>query len=177
MRITKRQKEVLSVIGKLSLMAAAFVAPNIIQLLRPENPEKKYRYNKIIKRMFDDKIIYLAGEKIILTDRGKELLKQIQVEDIEINKWQDRPENWDGIWHLVCYDIPEPFKNKRDGFRRKLIESHFRQIQLSLWVCPYDCKEEIAVLAQNLGIAPFVVYLNTDRLPQQDKLIRLFDLD
>lgn len=176
MRITKRQKKVLSVIGKLSIVAAAFIMPNIIQLLRPENPEKKYRYKKIINKMFDDEIIYLSGEKIELTEKGKKLLRQIQVEDIQINSWQTRPAEWDGVWHLVCYDIPEPFKNKRDYFRRKLIESHFYQIQLSLWVCPYDCKEDIAVVAQNLGIAPFVAYLNTDHLPQQDKLVKLFDL-
>lgn len=176
MKITKRQKEVLSAIGKLSLIAAAFLAPNILQLLKPKGPDKKYRYRKIIDKMFDDKIIYLSGERIELTKSGLELLKQIQVEDIVINRWQDRPEKWDGVWHLVCYDIPEPFKNKRDCFRRKLIESHFYQIQLSLWVCPYDCKEEIAIVAQNLGIAPFVAYLNTDHLPEQAKLVKHFDL-
>ena len=175
MKITKRQKEVLSAIGKLSLIAAAFVAPNIIQLLKPNNSEKKYRYKKIIDKMFDDKIIFLSGEKIVLTEKGLELLKQVQVEDIVITDWRER-EEWDGIWHLVCYDIPESFKNKRDCFRRKLIESGFYQIQLSLWVYPYNCKEEIAVIAQNLGIAPFVACLNTDYLSQQKKLLNHFDL-
>lgn len=176
MRIAKRQKEVLKTIGKLSLLAASFVAPNIIQLLRPKTAEKKYRYKKIINKLFDDNIIYLSGERIELTEKGKELLKLIQVDDIDINPWQDEPTDWDGMWHLVCYDIPEPFKNKRDHFRRKLIESRFYQIQLSLWVCPYNCKEEIAIVAQNLGIAPFVAYLSTDYLPQQAKLTKHFDL-
>ncbi len=173
MRITKRQKEVLSVIGKLSLIAASLVAPNIIKLLKPENSEKKYRYKKIIDKMFNDKIIYLSGEKIVLTEKGLGLLKQIQVEDIVIADWREK-EEWDGVWHLVCWDIPESFKNKRDCFRHKLVESGFYQIQLSLWVYPYNCKEEIAVIAQNLGIAPFVACLNTDYLPQQEKLLNHF---
>ena len=175
MRMTNRHKEVLSTIGKLGLIAAAFVAPNVIQLLKPSSAEKKYRYKKIIDKMFDDKIIFLSGERIELTDKGLKLLKQIQIEDISLNEMKDE-QNWDGIWHLVCYDIPEKFKKERDQLRHKLFESNFYLIQLSLWVYPFDCKEEIAVIAQNLGIAPFVAYLNTDHLPQQQKLLKHFHL-
>jgi len=46
-----------------------------------------------------------------------------------------------------------------------------------MWVYPYECKEEIAIISQNLGIAPFVAYLNTDYLPQQERLIRHFNLE
>ena len=175
MRMTNKRKEVLSVIGKLTLLAAAFVAPNIIQLLKPKNSENRYRYKKIINKMFDDKIIFLSGERIELTEKGLELLKQIQIEDIALNDMQDE-ENWDGVWHLVCYDIPEKYKRERDQLRHKLVESNFKLIQLSLWVYPFDCKEGIAVIAQNLGIAPYVAYLNTDHLPQQQKLLRHFHL-
>lgn len=161
--------------GKVSILATAFVMPNILQLFRPKNAEKKYRYKKIVKKMFDDDIIFLSGEKIELTEKGKSLLKQVQIEDIKINNWKETGD-WDGVWHIVCYDIPEQFKRERDCFRRKLIESSFYQVQLSLWVCPYDCKQEIAIIAQNFGIAPFVAYLNTDYLPQQEKLLKHFSL-
>ena len=75
---------------------------------------------------------------------------------------------WDGNWHLVCYDIPEDFKKERDFFRSKLLLSGFRIIQDSLLVYPYDCKEEIAIMSQKLGISPYVAYLNTDYLPKDD---------
>jgi hypothetical protein len=176
MRLTKNQKEILKAVGKCLVIGAAFLAPNILQILKPKDAKQKHRYKKMIDRLFDDEVIYLAGEKIELTEKGKQLLQLVQIEDIVIYNWRDKPE-WDGVWHLVCYDIPEKFKNQRDYFRRKLIESNFYQIQLSLWVYPYNCKEEIAVIAQNLGIAPFVAYLNTDHLPQQQQLIERYGLE
>jgi DNA-binding transcriptional regulator PaaX len=81
------------------------------------------------------KIIYLSGDEVKLTKRGQELLKIIQLKDLAII----RPKNWDHIWHLVSYDIPEFKKKERDFFRSKLIALGFGQIQDSLWAYPYEC--------------------------------------
>lgn len=156
------------------VVVSALAVPNILQILKPQDRHKRHRFKKTIKKLFDDKIIYLSGEEVKLSERGLELLKLSQVEEIYLDKGDIK---WDGLWHLVCYDIPEPLKDKRDCFRRKLIELGFYQVQYSLWVIPWGCKEEIAIIAQNLGIAPFVAYLNTDYLPQQEKLVCCFDLE
>jgi DNA-binding transcriptional regulator PaaX len=155
------------------MLATAIVAPNILQLLKPENTKKKYQYKKIIEKLSHNKIIYLFGERIELTKKGQDLLRKIQIEDIKIKP----PARWNNVWHLVCYDIPEEKKKERDYFRKTISELGFEVIQDSLWVYPYNCKEEIAVISQNLGISPHVAYLNTDYLPQQNKLIKLFNLD
>lgn len=172
MRLSKNQKNVLKIIGKSLILASAIFAPNMVQLLRPRNPKEKYKHKRTIKKLFDDKIIYLSGEEIKLTKRGRELLGLVQIEEIQILP-QDE---WDRIWHIVCYDIPEFKKKEREYLRLKLIELDFKFIQKSLWVYPYECKEEIAIISQNLGISPFVAYLNTDYLPNQEKLIRYFNL-
>lgn len=177
MRLSNNQKTVLKLIGTSLLIGTAMVAPNtavIYKLFKPKNNQEKRKYNRGIKKLFDDKIIYLSGERIELTKRGKEILRQVQVEDVQITVLGSK--DWDGVWHLVGYDIPEDFKNARDCLRRKLVESGFEKIQLSLWVYPYNCKEEIAIISQNLGVAPFVAYLNTDYLPQHSKLIKIFGL-
>jgi len=175
MRLSGNQKNILKAIGACLLIGTALIAPNILQIIKPKGSKDRYKFKKTIKKLFDDKVIYLSGEKIELTNKGVLLMKQAQVEDIQISGWKNK-EKWNSVWHLVCYDIPEKFKKERDYFRRKLIESNFYQIQLSLWVYPYNCKEEIAIIAQNLGIAPFVAYLNTDYLPQQNKLLDRFGL-
>lgn len=173
MRLSKNQKNILKIIGKSLILATAIIAPNIVQVLRPKSSKEKYKHRKTIQKLFDDKIIYLFGEEIRLTKRGKELLGRIQVEEIQVFPKDD----WNGVWHIVCYDIPEAKKVARDYFRTKLSEIGFKFIQDSLWVYPYECKEEIALIAQSFGIAPFVAYLNTDYLPQQEKLIRYFQLE
>lgn len=173
MRLSKNQKNVLKIIGKSLILASALFAPNIVTILRPKTSKEKYKHKRTIKKLFDDKVIYLSGEEIRLTKKGKELLGLIQIEEIQIFPKDD----WNGVWHIVCYDIPEGKKAARDYFRRKLAEEGFKFIQDSLWVYPYECKEEIAIISQNLGIAPFVAYLNTDYLPQQEKLVRYFNLE
>jgi len=172
MRITERQKEILSVIGKCIILASALVAPNILQLLKPKDHKAKYQYKRTIQKLYDNKIIYLFGERIELTKKGQALIRKIQIEEVQIKL----PERWDKVWHLVCYDIPEDKKRERDYFRRTLIRLGFKAIQDSLWVYPFDCKEEIAVISQTLEISPFVAYLNTDYLPNQNKLIKYFNL-
>lgn len=173
MRLSKNQKDILKIIGKSLILASTLVIPNLAQALRPRNRTEKFRHKRTIKKLFDDKIIYLFGEEIRLTKKGRELLGTINVEEIQIFA----KDEWDGVWHIVCYDIPENKKVARDHFRAKLHEAGFKFIQDSLWVFPYECKEEIALISQNLGIAPFVAYLNTDYLPQQDKLLHHFSLE
>lgn len=173
MRISEKQKEILKSIGKTVLVSGiALVAPNLIQILKPKNYTQKQQYKRSLKKLVDNDIIYLFGEEVRLTKKGRELYKIVEVEDIHIPKNDD----WDGIWHLVCYDIPEKKKQERDYFQQKLLKSGFWAVQDSLWVYPWDCKEEIAVIAQNLGVSPYVAYLNTNYLPGQNKLIKRFSL-
>lgn len=153
-------------------LASSFIAPNLIQILKPVNAKEKYKYKKTINKLIEEDVIYLSGEVIRLTEKGKHLLERIEIDDMRINS----DKKWDGIWHIVCYDIPESKKKEREYLRCKLSKLNFRFVQKSLWVNPYECKEEIAIIAQNLGIAPFVAYLNTNYLPNQKKLIHYFDL-
>ncbi len=172
MRITRKQIEIIKNIAKGTLMLTSFIAPNIALFLKSGSPNEKYYTKRIIKRLEDEDIIILAGEKVKLTKRGKALLAKIELNDIVIPK-SDR---WDGVWHLVSYDIPEKKKKERDYFRKKIVEFGFKQIQDSLWVFPWECKEEIGIVCQNLGISPYVAYLNTTHLPLQNKLLKSFGL-
>jgi len=172
MRLSEQQKEILKTIGMCMVLAGALIAPNIIQILKPFIDKKKYYYKRSLNTLVKHNIIYLSGEEVYLTEKGETLLKKIHFEEIKIMPTK----KWNGIWHLVCYDIPEKKKKERDYFRAKLINFGFRLIQDSLWVIPYECKEEIAIMSQNLGISPNVAYLNTDYLPQQEKLIKYYNL-
>lgn len=173
MRLSNNQKTILKIIGKSLILASVLLVPNLAKAMRPRNSKDRYKHKRTIKKLFDNKIIYLFGEEIRLTTKGRELLGMMDAEEIEIF----RKTEWDGLWHIVCYDVPEYKKAARDRLRLKLHDAGFKFIQDSLWVFPYECKEEIALISQNLGIAPFVAYLNTDYLPQQDRLIRHFNLE
>lgn len=172
--IGENEKEIIKSIGLGLLVVASFALPNLPMAIRPI---MKMRGNKgfqdLLDRLKNKNIISLGGEEIKLTKKGKKLLEQIYISKITIPK----PEEWDGNWHLVAYDIPEIYKKSRNLFREALESNNFYQIQKSLWVHPYECKEEIAAIANNINILPYVIVMTTEKLPNEKEMIAHFGLD
>jgi len=172
-RIGENEKEIIKYIGLGVLVVASFALPNLPIAIRSiEKMRGNKGLQKLIKNLKNKNIIYLGGEKIKLTKQGKKLLKEIYLSEIEIIKTK----KWDGIWRLVSYDIPEKYKKSRNLFRLILERNNFYKIQESLWVNPYECKEEIAVLANDISITPYIIVLSTDHLPNQKEMEKYFGL-
>ena len=152
-------------------MASAFVAPNLPSALAGANKKKRYTYKRNFQRVYEKNLIILSGEKIYLSRKGQEFLKKMASEEINIKK-----DEWDGIWRIVAYDIPDDIKKERDYFRKKLKSLGFKELQKSMFVVPYKCREEIAVLSQSLGISPYVMHLTTEHLPRQKAMIKEFGI-
>lgn len=172
MKVTKYQREIIEIVCEGIISIPENVISTFFNILKPSSRNKKSRYKKAINSLIDNNVIYLSGEKIVLTKKGKTIFDQIQIEEISFPV----DEKWDGVWHLICYDIPEKYKHQRDYFRNKLKQAGCKEIQKSLFVYPYNCKQEIAVISQNYHISPFVAYLNTDYLPMQNMLIHHFNI-
>src|SRR3989344_2276951 len=83
-----------------------------------------------------------------LTEQGKKTAGRLQIDALTINK----PKKWDKKWRLVIFDIAHLKRIKRELFRGKLKELGFHRLQKSVWVCPYDCIDEIDVLREFFGL-------------------------
>lgn len=174
LKLGENEKEIIKMIGLGLFVVASFALPNLPMALRPIMKMRGSKgFQKLLKHLRDKDVIDLGGERIKLTAKGQELLKKIYLSEIKIVK----PEEWDGIWRLVSYDIPEKYRKSRDLFRSVLERNHFFQIQESLWVNPYECKEEIAVLAKDIDLTPYVIILVTDHLPNQKGMEEHFGLN
>ena len=86
---------------------------------------------------------------ISLTEKGKKKAGWLQIDSLEIKK----PKKWDKKWRIVIFDIIELKKLHREAFRGKLKELGFYPIQKSVWVCPYNCKDEIKLLRNFFGLS------------------------
>ena len=171
--IGENEKAIIRTIGLGSLVIASFALPGLPVVLKPIMEMRGSEgFQKLLDQLKNKNIITLGGDEIKLTKRGQKLLEKIEVESIEIKK----PDEWDGIWWLVSYDIPNELNNMRDYFRALLKRYGFHQIQASLWVHPYDCREEIAIVAQYLDISEFVIIMSTDHLPKQEDIEQYFNL-
>ena len=87
---------------------------------------------------------------ISLTKEGRKRAGKYQIDDLFI----ERPKKWDGKWRVVAFDIPAVSNLIRNIFRRKLKELGFYRLQQSIWVFPFECKEEIRFLREFLGATP-----------------------
>ncbi|MBI4119625.1 MAG: CRISPR-associated endonuclease Cas2 [Parcubacteria group bacterium] len=117
------------------------------------------KLNKLVK------IIERAdGEKVIITPSGKNRAQRFTIDSLEIKK----PKRWDGKWRFVIYDIPEPKKKIRDGFRRHLKRLGFCEFQKSVFVIPYSCADEITTLINLIGLKDNVRYFETVLSYDQD---------
>jgi len=172
-KLGESEQKVLLAIGAGTFLAASIVLPGLPIALQPILKMRGDKgFLKLLKKLRDKNVISLGGERIKSTSKGRKLLREIQINQIEIPRTKD----WDEIWHLVSYDIPDTSKKARDWFRQTLERLAFYQIQESLWVYPFDCKEEIAIIAKTMGILPFVIMVNTDHLPNQKELEEHFDV-
>lgn len=89
----------------------------------------------------------------VLTDKGKLKVLTYRFQDIKIKK-----DNWDKKWRLIIFDIPEKLRKSRDSFRQKLKELGFYEIQKSVFVFPYECKDEIDFVIEFFNLRKFVRY-------------------
>ncbi len=85
---------------------------------------------------------------INLTDEGRKKAGRFQIDALEIKK----PAKWDKKWRVVIFDIPDLNRIKREAFRGKLREIGFYQLQKSVWINPYDCRDEIELLREFFGL-------------------------
>jgi len=133
---------------------------------------------RLIERLKRNRLIILKNEengkfKVELTERGKRKVKEIQLDNLKIEK----PASWDGKWRVVIFDIPDKYKKRaRDVLREKLKELGFCQLQKSVWVIPYHCEEEIQFLCELFDITPFVNILIANNIYNDIKLRKYFKL-
>lgn len=131
----------------------------------------------------DRAIRYLKSRKLIEIqgEYQKEVFKLTKLGYFRVRKLMKsfgivKPKKWDRKWRIVVFDVPETKKEERDIFRRQLKSLGFAHVQKSLFVHPYECKDQIYYLAGNLFIKPSVRYIVAEDITGEKDLRRRFGL-
>lgn len=166
-----------------ALAAVAVMAPNalqIIKLFQKRDPRlRKYRPNSIRKsfrRLEDQKLISIQEENgqliIRLTEKGRTRALKYKIEDMKIPV----PKIWDKKWRLVMFDIPNRKTLARDVLRDKLKELGFYKLQKSIWIYPYECKNEIDFIKEIYEVSPYVKMAVVEKIDDEEKYLSFFNL-
>ena len=130
-----------------------------------------------IKRLYRSKLIDYRENKdksvsLILTDNGKDRILRYEIDKIEIKK----PARWDNLWRMVIFDIPEDKKQGRNALNVKLKEIGFYPMQKSVFIHPYECKDEIDFITELFELAPHVRFLRVKDIDTELHLKKIFHL-
>jgi len=137
----------------------------------------KQALKRAIKSLYESKLIKekenLDGTTtLILTEKGKEKALTYDLDNMKIAK----PKQWDKKWRIVLFDIPDKIKKVRDILRSHLKNLGFYEFQESVFVHPYDCKDEIDYLIEFYDIRRFVRFIIADSIDNELHLKNHFEL-
>ncbi len=160
--------------------ASALLIPNSpIALEKPvkfflgrlDQKEKERQIRRVITEMKRQKIVKGSYEHgLEITSKGRERLVKLDYDKLEISK----PPSWDKKWRIVLFDIPFNKDEKRRDLSEKLKLTGFKLLQLSVWVHPYPCRDELNKICEHLGVAKYVTLIETAHIDHEELLKKCF---
>jgi CRISPR-associated endonuclease Cas2 len=153
---------------------------NIIKLIL-EKRRKNLSKNKLRKTLSDleeRKVIYIEEKKgkayVHLLEKGNKKVMEYSLKLLMDFKREKK--KWDGKWFLVFFDVPEIERNKRDYLRRYLRLLGFYQYQQSVYLFPYECEKEVALIKKIVEGAKYMRYIIADKIEDETQAKKYFNL-
>jgi DNA-binding transcriptional regulator PaaX len=150
----------------------------ILENIPKELRKVKQEYlNKAIKRLYQSKLIHYKENQdgtisLVLSEEGK---KKILIYNVETLKLK-RQDKWDGYWRVLIFDIPEKLKLVRKFLSKKLKEIGMYQLQKSVYVYPFECKDELDFIIEYFGLRPYVRFALVKEIDNELHLRKIFNL-
>jgi len=135
------------------------------------------RLREIIKEFYQEKLVSFKEKpdesiEIILTEKGRLKALEGKIDELEIKI----PKTWDKLWRVVIFDIPEEKKKARDVLRERLKKLGFLELQKSVFIFPYECKDEIEFVVEIFEVRKYVRYLVVKEITNEEELLLKFKL-
>ena len=152
-------------------IAAPNAAGHLIKLLGwVPDYKNKYRTERVVSSLKNKKFVRFWVEdgkgKLELTKEGK-----IHLAGLEVNKIKlPTKTNWDGLWRMVTFDIPEKLKINRKRFTRALIFVGMQNLEKSIFIFPHECKEPVLKIAKLFEVDKYIKYIVAKSIEPDFKL-------
>ena len=135
------------------------------------------RLTQAVREFYAERVVdYKEKEdgkvEIILTKNGRKKALKFQFDEMKIKK----PDEWDGKWRVVIFDIPEKKKRAREALRDKLKELGFKELQKSVFIFPFECEDEIDFIVEVFEIRNCVRFLRVDSFTNDEQFKLKFRL-
>jgi DNA-binding transcriptional regulator PaaX len=171
-------KDILYVLAVGGVVSIAVLMPGFgMALSSIVKAREKYEFNRRIQGMKKRGYITISkndkGETIVeIASNGVKRAMKYKFEDMVLKKQKV----WDGKWRVVIFDVAESKRGLRDRFRSKLAHLGFYGLNESVLIYPYSCFDEVEFIRQYYFVGAEVTYLQVEKIEDDTKLRRLFDL-
>lgn len=132
------------------------------------------KFSNDLKRLEREGMVETYFEKnknlVKLSKKGKHKVGLILAEEYKFIY----PKSWDGKWRIIIFDIPNAKNRNRDIFRAKLKEIGCIQLQESVFVLPFDCKEIVDYFKNLFEIQKCVQYIVAEKIEMELDLVSVF---
>lgn len=162
--------------GAIGMLLAA---PNMAQVLRlfgAKTARERYRAKRSLAHLKKKRFVHVfkrKGQTVVeVTDAGRKKSLQHDFEDIHI----EHPMKWDGMWRIIAFDIPQKHWRARQAITRKLKKVGFYPLQKSVFVYPYDCREETDFIGEVFNIRGYIRYIEARKIEGEEDLRKYFSL-
>lgn len=178
---------ILKCIGLSILLGGTFlVSPNfpiayagvlnlIKEFTKKKVPETKVK--RVLKSLERKELIYLdkRGDQVFVRLKGwNPVILKYSIKSLLDYKMKEK--KWQGKWFLVFFDVPEKQRNKRNYLRSFLRYIGFFQYQLSVYVFPYECEEEVKLIKQIVESAKYMSYIVAEKIEFEAEAKRHFHM-
>lgn len=81
--------------------------------------------------------------------------------------------DWNGLWHVLIYSLPETERQQRDQLRKEISWLGFGQLTPGTWITPHDLSEQVKRIVKKHHIEEYVQLFESRHLgpPDADSLV------
>jgi len=140
--------------------------------------EKNRKLLRVLKNLEKQEILDLQekDDKVIVYLKNKNHPKIVEYSIKNILEFKKKEKKWNGKWFLVFFDVPEIQRNKRDYLRKLLVRLGFYQYQKSVYLFPYECEKEVALIKKIVEGAKYMKYIIAEKIEDEVNAKKYFRL-
>lgn len=133
--------------------------------------EMKRAADKLVVKGWAEKWNTPEGWKMAITENGR---KQVLVHLLD--HMGPKTGKWDGKWRIVFFDVGDRQRKKRDKLRYLLRRLGFWEMQKSVYINPFDCRQEIEYIKEALNVSAGVKMGVLDQIDEEEELKKIFKI-
>lgn len=142
------------------------------ELSIPDTKPNRRAIKRKVWEMYHRGYIEKTPERYELSDIGRRIIEDEKLWSLSVPK----PKEWDQIWHIVVFDIPQEKAKIRIQFIRHLQHLGLVFYQRSVWIYPYEMADEVRQIAQFYDILPFISFIKASHVDNSYELRKYFKI-